>query len=404
MNDKSKISKISINGPFNYIKLENNSNKIVHIFFDIHTPLHIQSECDDDESVNIDKYLSKLFKTTKKNIDFFFETAPYEKKTNNNFNKIYISKIFDLFSEKKNKLNENIKFHYIDIRYFFYYDKIMYNIETFLNNFFENCFHESDINHRISSIKYNLNLLNDTNNYLYKILDIYNSLTNKNIHYNKVDLTKFNSQIFDTELQNNYIIQILTKLMKKHKNNNNKIIINKIIKKHFIDNIASIIDEISKLVDIINSYLLSVENNDGNIKICKCFNDILTISFTNCIDNLLDIQNEIKKKINNINIAIISTISKIQDIYFIKRFIEKDYITNAITYTGADHSIMFVYILVKYFNFSITECFYVNKNLLKKNSLEEINNAVLKANHEIYLCPYFYLNYFEKQCISINPI
>jgi hypothetical protein len=44
----------------------------------------------------------------------------------------------------------------------------------------------------------------------------------------------------------------------------------------------------------------------------------------------------------------------IMDIYFLRRFLDKDYITNAITYAGKAHSISYLYILVKYFDFQIT--------------------------------------------------
>ena len=52
--------------------------------------------------------------------------------------------------------------------------------------------------------------------------------------------------------------------------------------------------------------------------------------------------------------------SKIMDLYFVKQFLDKDYITNSISYTGIDHSVHVLYILVKYFNFNITHISTLN--------------------------------------------
>jgi hypothetical protein len=416
MNTSSSNSKIYINGPFNYIKLEGN-DKNIHVFYDVHNPLYNQSECNNDDSIDINKYLSKLFKTTDKNIDFFFEIYPNDKLTKGDENKKYISKVADFFLNQKNKLKKNIKFHYIDVRYFFYYREINNNFDIFFNNFFPDCFNnDNSIDIKIESFNYYINILNNTNDFFYKILDIYNSLQKKNIPYKKVNLEKLvfidkNTKIKPNtdeslEIQHNSIIQILTKLLKKHTNNNTKKIIDMLLKEYFTDNIISIIKQISELVNIINNYLLYLKenNNNNNVNIFKNFDNIFYVSFINSIDDEYDIKNEINKKITNIDYAIVSTMSFLQDIYFIKRFIEKNYITNAITYTGGAHSNVMVYILVKYFNFKITECYYVNKNLLKNDSIEEINNEVLKVKHPIYLSQYFFQKKYGKQCVSINPI
>ena len=48
------------------------------------------------------------------------------------------------------------------------------------------------------------------------------------------------------------------------------------------------------------------------------------------------------------------TYSYIVDIYFLRRFLDKDYITNGIVYMGIYHIAFYCYVLVKYFNFKIT--------------------------------------------------
>ena len=46
------------------------------------------------------------------------------------------------------------------------------------------------------------------------------------------------------------------------------------------------------------------------------------------------------------------------DIYFLRRFLDKDYVTNAIVYTGADHSINYIRVLITQFDFKITHVSY----------------------------------------------
>ena len=44
----------------------------------------------------------------------------------------------------------------------------------------------------------------------------------------------------------------------------------------------------------------------------------------------------------------------LMDIFFLRRFLDKDYVTNGVSYTGTIHSVNYVYLLVKYFGFNIT--------------------------------------------------
>ena len=50
------------------------------------------------------------------------------------------------------------------------------------------------------------------------------------------------------------------------------------------------------------------------------------------------------------------------DLYFLRRFLDKDYITNGICYSGALHSSEYIHILIKYFNFKITHISHSDKS------------------------------------------
>ena len=48
----------------------------------------------------------------------------------------------------------------------------------------------------------------------------------------------------------------------------------------------------------------------------------------------------------------------LMDLFFLRRFLDKDYITNGIVYTGKAHSEFYILSLVKYFNFKVTHTAY----------------------------------------------
>ena len=63
----------------------------------------------------------------------------------------------------------------------------------------------------------------------------------------------------------------------------------------------------------------------------------------------------------------------LMDLYFLRRFLDKDYIKNAILYCGARHSISIIYILVYHFKFKIT------------HSTSNINNINNKIKNNDYI-------------------
>ena len=67
---------------------------------------------------------------------------------------------------------------------------------------------------------------------------------------------------------------------------------------------------------------------------------------------------------------------KITDLFFLRRFLDKDYVTNAISYTGAAHSINYINFLVSNFDFKITHYSYS-----EETNLEKLN---MIAKNDIY--------------------
>ena len=76
-----------------------------------------------------------------------------------------------------------------------------------------------------------------------------------------------------------------------------------------------------------------------------------------------------------LNDGIIKTFTKFMDIYFLRRFLDKDYITNVIAYTGAYHTSVYVYILIKEFGFKITHASYS-----KIADMDQLNSEILNLD------------------------
>ena len=316
----SITKKYLINGPNNVVRLTN-EDKVLYIFGDYHLDTQYQTECiysDKYESLDIDKFLL-LFMKKNNNIkyDIFHEIDEikyYKNNINNNpfFKEKYIDNISKLFqSNIKNKYT-NFKFHYIEIRN----NLFLYNI---IDNY----------------IKNNFNLMYDSIGkdfilqltYLKKLITIFKKSLNKN----------------------KYIIKILNKYNDKN------------LKKKF-----------NEIYNIINNYFELIFKKIINlIKYIKlnCYNDIANIN---------NIKNDINININNdiddlyllfLDIGVILT-----DLYFLRRFLDKQYIKNGILYTGLAHMCDISYLLVKYFNYKISHVNYIHDNININNYIIELSN------------------------------
>lgn len=407
-----KSEKININGPVNYVKIQGDNKKTLHIFFDLHYDIDDQTECDDYNSLNINKYIRNFLTNTKKDINYFLEITPQKENYISDKNDIYIRKTENEFYNLKDELQnkKNVKLHYVNIRYFFYFEEITENINFFLNNFYVNYF-EKNKKDKIYLLKQNIQHMTKISEYLYKILEIYELLLKKDIKYQKVDLTKqydykYKDQNNYTLYTNNAIISIITKLLKKYEDDKIKDSMNLLFKEYFINGITTILDKISEVIEVMNVYLTLEENSEDNHgKICNTFNKINYYSFTDtlCQDDFIDFKCDIEKRVSKIKMSLEITFAQLQDIYFIRKFIDKSYVEESIIYSGFTHSIFYIYVLIKYFGFSVVDCYYINKSLLKNNSLLEINNSVVKSKDYVHLSPYFYqIN--GKQCVKINPL
>src|SRR5690606_31562117 len=100
--------------------------------------------------------------------------------------------------------------------------------------------------------------------------------------------------------------------------------------------------------------------------------------------------------IHNLMDKILITGAYLMDLYMIRRILDKDYITNTITYTGAAHSLDYIRILVKYFGFKLT-----NYSYLGYDSIEEVDTHIKFSKYYSEPAKIFYPKIFS-QCSDIT--
>lgn len=372
-------SQIYVNGPINFFRLKNN-NKDIYLFSDIHKDLNNQTECDEINSINIDKFFLNFFKNNKKQVDFMLET--YKDYQNNCESQNYLFKLRKMFNSfyKKNPYYENLRIHYLDIRNYKYLEQIHQNSYYLIDYLKSNNIYKfKTINEKLDTIKF----------YLNKIMDYY---------VNNLDKS------YDTDKENIFE-NLLDKIMNKYNNIDNKQKINKFLETNFYKKIKYTNELITNLKTKLNEYSINIENSNKKDKYVVCNKNkkdyekyIYEYSFYKTKE-YYDIKYEINNKCSEIKEQVDIIKLTIMDCYFLRRFLDKDYITNNIVYTGFIHTIEYLYFLVKHYDFKIIEMDDKNSYTIK-----ELNN-IIKNNNSIYDVINILLSKQSfKQCIKINKL
>lgn len=213
---------------------------------------------------------------------------------------------------------------------------------------------------------------------------------NKNIRFHYVDIRN------EFKLNFYKIFENIKKNIKKNK------------EKNMYTEYKNLIDEINNKLDELTKIL----KNNGNKMVKKIklkYNHPEIKEKVNMlIDNLYVHINLIKKNILNINdleeintyyIELVKLYAWLMDIYFLRRFLDKKYITNGIIYCGVGHALRYIIFLIKEFDFNITHASYLSKPLtlineiIKNtdiNDIESIKSLFIKDNFI--------------QCINISSI
>lgn len=408
-----------VNGPMNTIRLEGkigNVSKIIYLFMDFHMPINYQTECDDIRSNDIDKFLIQTFdksyemdkgkifdlfveynplypiafpqhnvfgKTTQKGMYLFGQTVKlFNKSINIKDEKIYQS------DELK-----NVRLHYADIREYTSrrYDKIGSEIINILNM----CWDRQSIYYNdIAIILDGLKIIRSLIVFLYQSL--YENKNIKNVKKlifteNQLILSKYSDTDYKQAAE-----KLIYKMLKKYKNETVKNIIKNVISNELHKEFKDFFD---KLDDIESSLYHTFKQLEPHKN--KNIHEILIKQNNGTYDYGLANSNQFICYINNLKYILqdylIGGIGLyLMDIYVLRRMLDKDYIQNAILYTGAAHSCNYIRILVKYFNFNITHFSYI-----KNNDIVEAEKIIKQSDNIEQLNELFYPEIL-KQCSNLE--
>jgi hypothetical protein len=332
-NKKSLTQKYLINGPNNAVRLTN-GDKVIYIFSDFHYDLNQQTECPltkDYESIDIDKLLFKFFKKeldkgSDTKYDMFIETegnAKFVKSYSGLNTEKYLGKIRKLFNinnyvNDKNQVIKtdtmpNVRFHYFDFRFETTYLECNYFI--------------------FSESSYSLYFPYSYNTLLY--------IEDKTIEYrNKLSDSLAYLNIHTNDKSNKDKSKHIHKILNKYSN-------------------PKIKTQINKIYDILIIKLIK-----DNIQLCNNILDYITKNKDKLYSKYLTLEEKIilqKPLLSNIELLsynLTKPYAILTDLYLIRRILDKKYTKNNIIYAGAYHFADIITLLVKYFDFEITNIFH----------------------------------------------
>lgn len=395
-----------VSGPVNVARLEgkiNNITKVIYLFMDYHAPACSQTECENLFAKDIQLYLAENFDKLNKSdkiYDFFFEIYPtelqnvqkgYHHPMDVNYKEGYIWEIMKFFRKIfKYQPNENIvslsdyfknvRLHYIDVRFYFkknYFQKINHAFEL-IHQMWSYVF----INlHNLSQI---IGIVEEIGKDCQNIINVLESSVNSYKKTGKISVIKFKDfssesppqpQEDQDKINEEHMRYLVYKLFTKYNITSVKnkmleqinIIINNL--KEIVSECQKIKDDFIKIGDKIYAsphyLLIPNELRKGNFN--YGMNPVVTREMITYIFSSIFLLDDMY----------IRFFSRFMDVYFLRRFLDKNYITNAIVYTGAAHSNNYIEILLKEFGFHITHFSYA-----KITDLEKLEQEVFERNYD----------------------
>lgn len=385
--------KTEINGPTNVVRLEGKIDgikKVIYLFMDWHIEMYNQTRCDNIFAKDIDQYLVDNFSNISKKsslvYDFFMEIRPTEElvdkledKQINKFKGIYLQQVMKLFQKifkydkEKTKVStpeifKNIRLHYLDIRDYLYNHLIykLIRVKRTADNFFMSYGFDTNF---LKNMAQDYETIAKHFEFIVNILQSpkYNKTTKKPTVIKKKEIEEIDEEM---------IKSLANKIRKRYRHNNIKKIMNEYVNSVVTD-LQKILDQINDGISIFKKYS-TIPTNIGEIltrddKWPVLYNYGLTPYI------IKDIIHQISNIADTIYHATVSAFARLTDIYFIRRFLDKSYITNAVVYSGAAHSQFYIKILLNEFNFKITHVAYsAIKNIneltteIKKTQLYEL--------------------------------
>ena len=359
---------VKINGPTNVVRMEgsiNGINKVIYLFMDWHMDVKCQTDCNNPKkSVNIAEYLKRSFTSldgSKKKYDFFLEITP----------EFIANKPAELFFLSKPKLKylESVwKFYYKNVKY----DPVKNKLTSQLNNV---RLHYIDIRSVV----------------WYFVLPVLSlaieaiETNNKDVHRIVaaaiVAIMLLMNQMLETLKNRERPTKMSTRAIRKFDIPPMTILQNGNLRKEYFDH----------LIYLMNKFLHGYIHKDVKKTLYHYIDTYLIPKWEILVQDFVDLYGEVKnldyssyqnEQIRNRFIDELGMIKKyifhvftiVVDLYFLRRFMDKDYVTNSVIYAGASHCATYIYILNS-IGFKITHCANCNQNIT------ELNDAVASVKN-----------------------
>ncbi|AGF84937.1 hypothetical protein QJ854_gp845 [Moumouvirus goulette] len=139
-----------------------------------------------------------------------------------------------------------------------------------------------------------------------------------------------------------------------------------------VDYLQQIISSCENINNNYNKIILLVKKTNGKLVRQEIIGDY---NYGLSPEKIKHILTNIHDDIYKLYMQLLMYFTRFMDVYFLRRFLDKNYITNTIVYTGAYHSMVYVEILSRDFGFKITHVSYP-KNI----DVNEINNKIKNLN------------------------
>ncbi|XWV26915.1 hypothetical protein QJ857_gp0135 [Tupanvirus soda lake] len=406
MSDLDKNVK-QVNGPINVVRMEGkigDIEKVIYLFLDQHNSITNQMECDNIFSKDASTFFAESFSNLNDSdrvYDFFLELMPskiqnvshgFHYQTNINYRDIYIVEVWKLFRKifqynpKKNKVSvskyfRNVRLHYMDVRDYFegvYFESIFEANSISYNMINEQVVYPNDVEHLI-------NILSRFKIYCEMILSVIQNYKKSNVNQEPkyVKLIKFNNKNNNPKLTENQerelflqnITYIINKTFARINNDDVKNKLSKqldVLENYLADLISDceyLVNEFKAIIDVLRTDTNELRKSEGVIK------EFLYGLPSNLILKFIFF---IRENISNLSNKSTFAFTRFMDVYFLRRFLDKDYITNAIVYTGSHHSNVYIEILSRDFGFKVTHFSYskitdpnkLNKQIKKLEATE----------------------------------
>ena len=330
------MSETLINGPVNVARLEGKIGsvpKVIYLFMDRHDSVVHQTECTDIFAKDVNTYFVDTFKEIKGSdttYDFFMETNLGESKESQSdsffqLRERYIDDMIRLFTGlfrfdndsnkiKINEVFENVRLHYLDIR-----DHLQVTIrdEYQLDNVLGRINPRNLKLRDLKLVSFELKSIRDN---LQKLLDLFSKPIGSN-----------NTVIDDSNIPYNLDPKIVSYFVRKMEDQYHHQDVKKILN-----------DALQKLLSMGKEIMAHI--NQLIAKYDSLVKEKTLLPSHILFDETYPIIDE----------GLINFYARLTDIFMLRRFLDKDYITNAITYSGIAHSSYYINVLVNRFGFKLT--------------------------------------------------